>query len=84
MKIAIVYNRESQAVINLFGTLSQEKYGLGTINKIKDALITGGHQVKTFEGDKNIIAKLEKFMPTVISGERPGLVFNLRDRKSVV
>ena len=77
MKIAIVYNRESQAVINLFGTLSQEKYGLGTINKIKDALLAGGHQVKTFEGDKNIIAKLEKFMPTVISGERPGLVFNL-------
>ncbi len=77
MKIAIVFNRESQAVINLFGTLSQEKYGLGTINKIKDALISGGHQVKTFEGDKNIITKLEKFMPTVISGERPGLVFNL-------
>ena len=77
MKIAIVYNRESQAVINLFGKLSQEKYGLGTINKIKNALIAGGHQVKTFEGDKNIIAKLEKFMPTVISGERPGLVFNL-------
>ena len=77
MKIAIVYNRESQAVINLFGTLSQEKYGLGTINRIKDALTAGGHQVKTFEGDKNIIAKLEKFMPTVISGELPGLVFNL-------
>lgn len=77
MKIAIVYNRESQAVINLFGTLSQEKYGLGTITKIKEALVAGGHQVKTFEGDKNIIAKLEKFMPTVISGERPGLVFNL-------
>ncbi|KUO59907.1 MAG: D-alanine--D-alanine ligase [Gracilibacter sp. BRH_c7a] len=77
MKIAIVYNRESQAVINLFGTLSQEKYGLGTITKIKEALIAGGHQVKTFEGDKNIITKLEKFMPTVISGERPGLVFNL-------
>lgn len=77
MKIAIVYNRESQAVINLFGTLNREKYGLETIKRIKDALIEGGHQVKTFEGDKNIIAKLEKFMPSVISGELPGLVFNL-------
>lgn len=77
MKIAIVYNRESQAVINLFGTLNREKYGLETINAIKKALEKGGHQVRTFEGDKNIIEKLEKFMPSVISGERPGLVFNL-------
>lgn len=77
MKIAIVYNRESQAVINLFGTLNREKYGLETIKIIKEALIAGGHQVRTFEGDKNIIDKLEKFMPSVISGERPGLVFNL-------
>ncbi|KAB3534810.1 M20/M25/M40 family metallo-hydrolase [Alkaliphilus pronyensis] len=77
MKIAIVYNRESQAVINLFGTLNREKYGLETIKNIKEALTAGGHQVKTFEGDKNIISKLEKFMPSVISGERPGLVLNL-------
>ncbi len=77
MKIAIVYNRDSQAVINLFGLPNQEKYGLNTIRKIRDALKAGGHQVKTFEGDKNIIRKLEEFMPSVITGERPGLVFNL-------
>lgn len=77
MKIAIIYNRESQAVINLFGVPNREKYGLETINKIKEALKVGGHQVKAFEGDKNIIRKLEEFMPSVISGERPGLVFNL-------
>ncbi|PYZ92241.1 D-alanine--D-alanine ligase [Salipaludibacillus keqinensis] len=77
MKIAVVYNRESQAVINLFGTQNREKYGLETIKMIREGLISGGHQVKTFEGDKNLIKKLEEFMPTVISGERPGLVFNL-------
>ncbi|WP_078427805.1 M20/M25/M40 family metallo-hydrolase [Alkalihalobacterium alkalinitrilicum] len=77
MKIAVVYNRESQAVINLFGKQNREKYGLETIKNIKEALLAGGHQVKTFEGDKNIIAKLEEFMPSVVSGERPGLVFNL-------
>ncbi len=77
MKIAIIYNRDSQAVINLFGTPNREKYGLETINMIKEALEAGGHQVKAFEGDKNIIHALEEFMPTVISGERPGLVFNL-------
>lgn len=77
MKIAIVYNRESQAVINLFGIPNKEKYGLETIEKVKKALVEHGHQVRTFEGDKNIIRNLEEFMPKVISGERPGLVFNL-------
>jgi D-alanine-D-alanine ligase len=77
LKIAVVYNRESQAVINLFGTQNREKYGLETIRRIKDGLKKGGHEVETFEGDKNLIQNLENFMPSVISGERPGLVFNL-------
>jgi len=77
MKIAIVYNRESQAVINLFGIPNKEKYGLNTISMVEAALVEQGHQVETFEGDKNIIRKLEEFMPRVVSGERPGLVFNL-------
>ncbi len=77
MKIAIIYNRDSQAVINLFGTPNREKYGLQTIDIITEALEAGGHQVQAFEGDKNIISVLEEFMPTVISGERPGLVLNL-------
>ncbi len=77
MKIAIIYNRDSQAVINLFGLPNREKYGLKTIDMITEALVAGGHQVKAFEGDKNIIYALEDFMPTVVSGERPGLVFNL-------
>ncbi|MBI9012216.1 MAG: ATP-grasp domain-containing protein [Clostridiales bacterium] len=77
MKIAIVYNRESQEVINLFGLPNREKYGLKTIAAIKDAIKQCGHQVKTFEGDKNIIRNLEEYMPAVLSGERPGLVFNL-------
>ena len=77
MKIAVVYNRESQAVINLFGVPNREKYGLGTIKAITGALKKGGHQVKSFEGDKNLIQNLEDFMPSVIAGERPGLVFNL-------
>ncbi|HSW35137.1 MAG TPA: ATP-grasp domain-containing protein, partial [Candidatus Limnocylindrales bacterium] len=77
MKIAIIYNRDSQAVINLFGKPNREKYGLQTIDQITEALVAGGHQVQAFEGDKNIISVLEEFMPAVISGERPGLVFNL-------
>ena len=77
MKIAIVYNRESKDVINLFGMANQEKYGLKSIKRITDALKSAGHQAQSFEGDKNLIGKLEDFMPRVLKNERPGMVFNL-------
>jgi D-alanine-D-alanine ligase len=77
VKVAIVYNRESQNVINLFGVPNREKIGLKTIKRIADALRAGRHQVKSFEGDKDLITNLESFMPRVLKGERPGMVFNL-------
>ncbi len=77
MKIALVYNRESKNVINLFGVPNREKYGKRTIKKITDALKKGGHQVKTLEADKMLIPNLEKFMPRAIKGESPGMVFNV-------
>lgn len=77
MKIAVVYNRESQSVINLFGIPNREHYGIKAIKRISDALRAGGHQVITLEGDKDLIDRLEEFMPRVLKGERPGMVFNL-------
>lgn len=77
MKIAIIYNRDSQKVINLFGLPNREKYGKKSIQRIVDGLKKHKHQVKAFEGDKDIIQKLEEFMPGVVHGERPGMVFNL-------
>lgn len=77
MKIAVVYNRVSQEVINLFGTQNREKYGLKTIKLIREALKQGGHTVRTFEADKLLVGNLEEFMPSVLAGERPGMVFNL-------
>lgn len=77
MKIAVVYNRESNNVINLFGIHNREKYGKKTIKSIVDGLKKFGHQVKAFEGDKDIIRRLEEFMPKVLKGELPGMVFNL-------
>lgn len=77
MKIAVVYNRESKNVINLFGVPNREKYGKKAIKRISDALKKGGHQVATFEGDKQLISALETFMPRVVKGELPGLVFNV-------
>ena len=77
MKIAVVYNRESKQVINLFGVPNREKYGLKSIKRIVTALKNGGHQAIALEGDKNLIDNLENFMPRVLKGELPGLVFNL-------
>jgi D-alanine-D-alanine ligase len=77
MKVAVIYNRESQKVINLFGQPNREKYGLAAINRIVDSLKRGGHQAIALEGDKDLIDKLEEFMPRALAGERPGLAFNL-------
>lgn len=77
MKIAVIYNRESQKVINLFGVPNREKYGLVAIQRIVNALKKGGHQVIALEGDKDLIDHLEHFMPRALKGERPGMAFNL-------
>jgi D-alanine-D-alanine ligase len=77
MKIAVVYNRESKNVINLFGLPNKEKIGKKTIQRVVDALKKGGHQVIALEGDKDLVDRLEEFMPRVMKGERPGMVFNI-------
>ena len=77
MKIAVVYNRQSKKVINLFGQPNREKYGLKAIHRIVTGLKQHGHQVTSLEADKDLIPRLEEFMPRVIKGERPGMVFNL-------
>jgi D-alanine-D-alanine ligase len=77
MKIAVIFNRESEKVINLFGLPNREKYGKKSIKRIVDGLKIFGHQVKAFEGDKELITNLEGFMPKVLKGELPGMAFNL-------
>ena len=77
MKIAIAYNRDSKNVINLFGIPNRELIGQRTIKRIADALRAHKHRVKAFEGDKDLIDRLEEFMPRVLKGEQPGLVFNV-------
>ena len=77
MKVAVIYNRDSESVINLFGVPNRERYGLAAIRRITNGLKKGGHQVRAFEGDKDLIDNLEKFMPRVVKGERPGMAFNL-------
>ena len=77
MKIAIIYNRGSDRVINLFGVPNKEIIGLKTIKRIADGLRKGGHTVRSFEGGKDLVDHLEDFMPRVLKGERPGMAFNI-------
>ncbi len=77
MKVAVIYNRDSLKVINRFGMQNREKYRVEAIKRITDALKAGKHQVKAFEGDKDLIDNLEEFMPAVVKGERPGMALNL-------
>jgi D-alanine-D-alanine ligase len=56
---------------------NQETIGLKTIERIAGGLRRGGHQVKAIEGDKDLVDNLEHFMPRVVKGELPGLVFNI-------
>ncbi len=77
MKIALVYNRESKNVINLFGLPNRETYGREALQRIVDGLREYGHRVKSFEADKDLIQNLERFMPRVVKGETPGMVFNV-------
>ena len=46
-------------------------------NAWTDALKKGGHQVIALEGDKDLVDRLERFMPRVVKGERPGMAFNV-------
>lgn len=76
MKIAVVYNRESQGRIDLFGVPNRETIGRRTIQRIIEALEQGGHEVEGMEGDEGLIDRLGSFMPDVLDREAEGLVFN--------
>jgi len=80
MKIAIVYNKkkiDESDVINVFGMITKEHYSEKTVEKVAKSLEKGGHSVKIIEGGMNFIEEMKNFMPRVVSGERPGMVFNM-------
>ena len=79
MKVAVIYNRESKSVINLFGVPNRKKYGQKKQSRGSwtRSCKVGGHRVIALEGDKDLIDPLEEFMPRVMKHERPGMVFNL-------
>ncbi|NIP61959.1 MAG: M20/M25/M40 family metallo-hydrolase [Nitrosopumilaceae archaeon] len=80
MKVAVIYNKkhiESNDVINVFGTPTKEYYNPKTVELVAKSLEKGGNTVKVIEGGMNTIDEMREFMPKVIAGDRPGMVFNM-------
>ncbi len=77
MKVAIIYNKDVSRVINRFGMQNKEMYKPDTIKMVAQALEAGGHNVGIIDGDMNVIERIQDFIPSVMEGERMGMVFNM-------
>jgi D-alanine-D-alanine ligase len=79
MKVAVIYNKQQdvEGVINVFGMQNQETYNPQTVERVASSLEKGGHNVRIVDGNINVIEQLEAFMPRVVQGEQPGMVFNM-------
>lgn len=77
MKIAIIYNKDFDGVINVFGMQNKEVYSPKTIQRVAEALEKGGHNVAVIDGNMHVIERLQTFMPKVVDGEQMGMVFNM-------
>lgn len=56
---------------------TKEHYSEKAVERVAKALEKGGHTVKVIDGNMNFIDELKNFMPRVVAGERPGMVFNM-------
>ncbi len=77
MKVAIIYNKDIEGVINTFGMQSKEFYNEQTVKRVAQSLEKAGHNVTVLDGNKRIIERLENFLPRVMDGEQMGMVFNM-------
>ena len=77
MRVAVVYNKERKGTINVFGLQNREWYPEETIQKVVNALESGGHQVELILADRFLLAKLNKFLPKLSKRRPNGIVLNL-------
>jgi D-alanine-D-alanine ligase len=80
MRVALLYNEKEidpNDVINVFGMATKEHYSKKAVDRVATALEKGGHIVKIIEGDMHVSDEIREFMPKVVSGEVPGMVFNM-------
>ena len=60
MNLAVVRNTTREGVIARFGKPCPERYGKRTVRRVVDALVDAGHSVAVLEGDKTLLAELER------------------------
>lgn len=77
MRVAVVYNRDRKGTINVFGMQNREWYPEETIQKVVQALESGGHTVELIPADRFLLTKLNKFLPKLSKRRPNGIVFNL-------
>lgn len=81
MRVAVVTNRDFTGVINRFGQPfpqpPQPWPESDRDSMVVAALEEGGHEVLLCEGDKGLLATLERFMPPDSQARPSGFVFNL-------
>lgn len=80
MKVSLIYNEQKinpNDVINVLGMATLEHYSPKAVERVARALEKGGHTVKVIEGGIHLADELREFMPKVVSGEKPGMVFNM-------
>ncbi|MER8874828.1 ATP-grasp domain-containing protein [Mesorhizobium sp. M0814] len=77
MRIAVVWNHDYTGVINRFGQSRPADDYLKTVESVVAALQEGGHETLLCEGDKGLLATLERFMPPVSQARPSGIVLNM-------
>nr|WP_234819657.1 MULTISPECIES: hypothetical protein [Sinorhizobium] len=77
MRVAVVWNHDHTGVINRFGQPSPGEYDRETVDGVVAALQEGGHETLLCEGDKGLLATLERFMPPDPQARPSGMVFNM-------
>ncbi|ADV14817.1 ATP-grasp enzyme, D-alanine-D-alanine ligase [Mesorhizobium australicum WSM2073] len=77
MRVAVVSNHDHTGVINRFGQPIPEFGDREEVESVVAALQEGGHETLICDGDKGLLATLERFMPPDRQSRPSGIVFNL-------
>ncbi|MER9274054.1 ATP-grasp domain-containing protein [Mesorhizobium sp. M0643] len=77
MRVAVVWNHDHTGVINRFGQPSPVFDDREEVESVVAALQQGGHETLLCEGDKGLLATLERFMPPDPQARPSGIVFNM-------
>lgn len=77
MRVAVVWNHDHTGVINQFGQPNPEGDGREEVERVVAALQEDGHETQLCEGDKGLLATLERFMPPDAQARPSGIVFNM-------